>query len=248
MAKSDRKLLYYVVYVLILLFGVFGGFVIFDRLLMPAFTRGGGTLSIPDITGIPSGDAEQIAKKGGFDFQVMREEHNDSVPEGYIISQRPTPGSPAKKGRRISVVVSLSEALAVVPDVAGQHYRSAMLDIEKAGLQVRDTVFEHSDSVDREMTIGTSPEIGEELILGSSVDIIVSMGAEKGLVEVPNFMGQTLDDAKALAQSEGMILIVQYRKIPSVPEKTVYRQGTDPGTLVERGNSIYVVVARSEEE
>ncbi|MGC9314389.1 MAG: PASTA domain-containing protein [bacterium] len=248
MANGDRKLLYYAIYALILLLGVFGGFVIFDRLLMPAFTRGGGTLTIPDITGIPAGDAEQIAKKGGFDFLVMREEHNDSVPEGYIISQRPTPGSPAKKGRRISVVVSLSEALAVVPDVAGQHYRSAMLDIEKAGLQVRDTVFEHSDSVDREMIIGTSPEIGEELILGSSVDIIVSMGAERGLVKVPNFMGQTLDDAKSLAQSEGLILLIQYRKIPSVPEKTVYRQGTDPGTLVERGNSIYVVVARSEEE
>jgi len=248
MAKGNRKLLYYAIYTAILFVGILGGFIIFDRVLMPAFTHGGGTLTIPDITGIPSGDAEQIAKKGGFDYQVIREEHNDSVPEGYIISQRPTPSSPAKKGRRISVVVSLSEALAIVPDVAGQHYRAAMLEIEKAGLQVRDTVFEHSDSVDREMTIGTSPEIGEELILGSSVDIIISMGAERGLVKVPNFMGQTLDDAKSLAQSEGLILIIQYRKIPSVPEKTVYRQGTDPGTLVERGNSIYVVVARSEEE
>ncbi len=248
MTDGKQKLLNYLIYTLILLIGILAGFMIFDRLLMPMFTRGGGTIEIPDVTGIPVGDAQRITENGGFDFRIMREEHSDSVPEGHVISQRPDPGSSAKKGRRISVVVSLSEAVTKVPDVGSQHYRSAILEIEKTGLRVRDTIWEHSDSMANEMTIGTIPPVGEELIIGASVDIIISLGSEKGLVRVPNFMGQTLEDAKELARGEGLFIVAQFRKIPSVPENTVYRQATEHGTLVERGSTIYVVVARPEKE
>lgn len=248
MASKHRKLLYYLIYGVIAMVGVLAGFLIFDRLLMPAFTRGGGTVQIPDVTGISVGEAEQIAESGGFEFRVLREEHSDSVKEGYIISQRPEPGSPAKKGRRISVVVSLSQALAKVPEVANQHYRSAIIEIEKAGFELHDTIWQNSDTIPNEMVIGTSPEIGEKLIVGSAVDIIVSKGSEEALVEVPNFMGQTLENAEELAKSVGLILKAKFRNIPSMPENTVYRQGTERGTLVERGSTIYVIVARPEGE
>jgi serine/threonine-protein kinase len=248
MGEKKRKLISYAIYTAILLFGILVGFIIFDRVLMPVYTKSGGTVSIPDVTGIPAGDAQQIAKKGGFEFRIMREEHSDSVPEGFVISQRPEPGAPAKKGRRISVVVSLSEAITTVPNVADVHIAKAILQIEQAGLRVRDTIYQNSDSIKNEMVIGTMPDIGEELIVGSSVDIIVSLGSERGLVVVPNFMGQNIDHAKELARSEGLFIVASYRRIPSVPENTVYRQDTEPSARVERGSTIYVVVAKSEGE
>ena len=214
---------------------------------MPAYTRAGGKISIPDVTGVSLEESEKIARDGGFEFRIMREEHSDSIPEGHVISQRPEPGSPAKKGRRISVVVSLSAATAPVPELAGIHFRAAQLLIEKAGLNPGEIIPEHSDSIEKEKVLYSEPPAGEELYLGSKVDLYVSMGSETGLVKVPNFMGQLLADAKELARQEGLFLAVQYRKIPSVPENTVYRQGTDPGALVERGNSIFVIVARPKE-
>jgi len=246
--ERQRKVLYLLICIAAFGVGLVIGIIIFDRVLVPAFTRGGGTISIPDVTGIPVGEAENIAKEGGFAFRIMREEHSDSIPETFVISQRPEAGSPAKKGRRISVVVSLSVAVVQVPDITGQHFRTAQLAIEKTGLKVGEILYENSDSVSKEKVINTAPPSGSELLIGSMVDLIVSTGAEKGLVRVPNFMGQTIEDARELATREGLFLKYQFRKIPSVPENTVYRQGTEHGALVERGSTIYVVVARPDGE
>ncbi len=242
-----KKILNILAYLAIFSVGAIAGVVLFDRVLMPAYTRGGGTQTIPDVTGVTVEDAERIARKGGFDFRVMRLEHSDSIPENYIISQRPLAGSPAKKGRRISVVVSLSAASAIIPDVVGKHFRSAQLEIERVGLKVGEIVHEHSESVATEMVIATSPLPGRELDLGSKVDLIVSMGPETGLIRVPNFMGQLIADADETARRNGLILRAKYRKIPTVPANTVYTQSIDPGALVERGSTIIVIVARGDD-
>ena len=141
----------------IFIVGLIAGVVVFDRVLMPSFTTGSGTRLIPDVTGLTQEEAENIARESGFDFRVLRKEHSDSIPEGYVISQRPVPGSPAKKGRRISVVTSLSAASTPVPDVIFMHFRSAQLTIERSGLKIGQIIYQHSDTIRKETVITTSP-------------------------------------------------------------------------------------------
>ncbi len=247
MDSNKKNILNIGLYLFALLVGLIAGFTIFDRVLMPTFTRSKGVREIPNVVGIPVEEAERIATQSGFDFVVTRREHSDSIPETFVISQRPDPGTTAKKGRRISVVVSLSVEIVEVPNIAGVHLRQAEIEVDAVGLVVGKTEFAVSDSVEKDKVISTVPPIGAQVDVGDTVNLLVSLGAERALVKVPNFMGQKIDEAYTLAESEGLELIVKYRRIPSMQPKTVYRQSPDPGTTVERGNAIVVIVAQGEE-
>jgi serine/threonine-protein kinase len=246
MNPKQKTALNRLLYILIFFVGIIIGVGAFDRLFMPLVIHGKGGAEIPDVVGIPEEQARNLAERKGFDFKVLRSEHSDSIPEGQVISQRPEAGSKAKKGRRISVVTSLSVKIAEVPDVKNIHFRTAQIQIEKQGLKVGDISYESSDSFKSEFVISTTPEAGDSLPLGSKVNMLVSAGSDTGLVKVPNFTGQLIDDAEELGRREGIYVIGRYRKIPSVPANTIYSQGTAPGTLVKRGNVVYVVVARGE--
>ena len=247
MNERTGKILRWALILVLFGVGIFVGIVVFDKFIMRAYTRSGQTGPIPDVVGSEVDSARIVAERDGFELFVARKEHNDTIPEGIIISQRPEPGSTAKKGRRISAVVSLSSASGIVPDLSGIHRRAASLEIEKAGFSVGEIIEEYSDSVHREMVISTVPDSGTEIRLGSRVDLVVSKGPEEGLVPVPNFMGQLIEDAKDLAEQTGLKLEANYREIPSVPDNTVYRQTPGPGTRVERGNVVVVIVAREKE-
>lgn len=247
MTPKIIKTIYVILYLIAIAAGLFIGMAIFDRVVMPTFTRSGSTRKIPDLSGISEDRARGIAKQTGFDLFVSRREHSDSIPENFIVSQRPTAGLPAKKGRRISVVVSLSIKISPVPKVAGVHFRQAILTIDKAGFFASEPIYEHSDSFDKEIAIRTDPPAGTEIEVGDSVDLVVSLGSEKTLVRVPNFMGQKIDDAMKTGEDEGLVVIVKYRRIPTMQPKTVYRQSLDPGTRVERGSAVIVIVAQGEE-
>ena len=247
MSPKLRKIVHVILYLIAIAAGLFVGMAIFDRVMMPAFTRSKSTRKIPDLAGVSEDRAREIAEDAGFDLFVARREHSDSIPENFIISQRPAAGLPAKKGRRISVVVSLSTRTSTVPKVAGVHFRQAILTIDKAGFFACEPTYEHSDSFDKDIAIRTDPPAGSEIEIGDSVDLVVSLGSEKALVQVPNFMGQKIDDATKTGEDAGLVVIVKYRRIPTMQPKTVYRQSLDPGTRVERGSAVIVIVAQGEE-
>lgn len=241
------RVIHFLVYALVLAIGLTAGFIVFDRVLMPAFTRSKGVREIPDVVNLSETDAEVVASSFGFDFRVSRKEYSDSIAENIVISQRPEPGSKAKKGRRISVVVSLSTELVQIPDVSSAHIRQARLELDAFGLFPGENIYENSDSVEKDIVIATSPPIGSEVEIGDSVDIIVSLGSERALVKVPNFMGQKVENAQEIANNVGLGLIIQHRRIPSMQAGTVYRQSPEAGVILERGNAVVVIVAQGEE-
>jgi serine/threonine-protein kinase len=247
MSPELHKIIKTVLYLVAIAVGLFIGIAIFDRAIMPTFTRSRGTREIPELTGISEEHAREIADKCGYDLFVSRREHSDSILENFVISQRPVPGSLAKKGRRISIVVSLSVELAHIPDIENIHFRQAILAVNRAGFLVGDKILEHSDSVDKDLIIRTDPPVGTEIEVGDSVDLIVSLGSEKALVRVPNFMGQKIDEVRKIGKGMGIVIVVKYRRIPTMQPETVYRQSLESGTLIERGNTVIVIVAQKEE-
>jgi len=247
MTLKLKKILNALLLVLFLVIGIFAGIAVFDRLLMPTFIRGGGTILIPDIVGVHADTAETFIRKRGFNFRISREEHSDSVKQGYIISQIPEPDSPAKKGRRISVVISSGTAMDTVPDLYNWNIRKASLQIEKSGFKVGEIEYISSDSITKDFVISTNPAAGEFVRLGSKIHIQVSLGAESELIPAPNFVGQSVENIEEFAEDCGVRVVMIYRKIPSVPDKTVYSQNIKPGTPVAKGSQIRVIVAREKE-
>ncbi|HHS50105.1 MAG TPA: PASTA domain-containing protein [candidate division Zixibacteria bacterium] len=244
MNRKLAKILYRLIYLVALAGGIIGGVMIFDRVLMTSFTRARGVREIPDVVGMSESEAATISRDSGFDFIVSRREYSDSIPETFVISQRPSPGTMAKKGRRVSVVISLSSEIFEIPEVTNIHYRQARLELDAMSLIVGETTREHCDTIQRDFVIATNPPMGAQAEAGDTVDLIVSLGSERAILVVPNFMGQSIEQAEKIAKEEGLELIINYRIIPTMQAKTIYRQAPEPGARVERGSSITVIAVQ----
>ncbi|MEE1132423.1 MAG: PASTA domain-containing protein, partial [Caryophanon sp.] len=69
-------------------------------------SKGSNTAQVADLTGYGQSALEQYARSSGFNINVSREEHSDTVEAGDVISQTPSAGSSLEVGSTINVVRS----------------------------------------------------------------------------------------------------------------------------------------------
>lgn len=145
-----------------------------------AFVLAGGgaylalTKPVPDVTGMAPSEARAELVDAGFADVTTTEEFSDSVPRGDVVSQDPGPGSRARSGQAVSIVVSRGEPKEV-PSLAGERVSSATGAVSSLDLEVS-TVSEPSDTVPEGVVISQEPSPGEILEEGDVVSLVVSSG------------------------------------------------------------------------
>src|SRR3712207_3088764 len=108
---------------------------------------------------------------------ALTEDHNDTVPDGVVISSDPAPGRRAIRGSGVTVVISLGRP--VVPDVeAGTTSEEAERAIQEADLSPRwnEAAKEFDDTVPVGAVIGLRPAPGTVLTVGAPVTVVISKG------------------------------------------------------------------------
>ena len=151
-------------------------------------------LVAPELVGKSISDVLASTEYG--DFNIVEEEgiYSDTVAEGIITEQEPKAGRTMQTST-IYVTVSLGAKTTELEDVKGLEERNATLRLEDAGFVVSPT-YEVSDAVTEGYVIRMSPEAGTPLKSGEIVSIVVSLGPEEVMVEVPNLLGLNRDDVQ----------------------------------------------------
>ncbi|TLM99384.1 MAG: PASTA domain-containing protein, partial [Actinobacteria bacterium] len=62
--------------------------------------------SVPDVTGRPQAEAQQLLADAGFRVGTVTTEVSQAVPDGNVISQKPAARAQAGRGKRIDLVVA----------------------------------------------------------------------------------------------------------------------------------------------
>src|SRR5439155_7597416 len=162
--------------------------------------------------------------------------YSTSVAAGRIVSQSRSGNAP--QGSAIDVVVSKGLPPTPIPDVAGEKQRPATKALEHAGFTVTLRIG-FSNSVPKGTAIGTEPPIGRQAPYGSAITLIVSVGPET--FPCPNFVGMTLDGARAVAKAHG--LAVAALPVPGARDHTILTQVPSPGETVRYGATITLYYA-----
>lgn len=132
-------------------------------------SKGREPLEVTDFTGKPADDAVKDLTGKGLEVDATRQENDDTVPKGSVISQSPSSGT-LFKGDKVTLVVSKGPELVEVPDVQGKQEAQARRILEDAGFQVK---------VDRFMggIFGTvrsqNPAAGSEQPKNTTVTLVV---------------------------------------------------------------------------
>jgi eukaryotic-like serine/threonine-protein kinase len=190
-------------------------------------------ITLPDLARRPAGAAAGELRRLDIRFR-QESETSLTVAKGNVIRTSPARGTVLKADQVVTVVVSAGRPRVEVPDVAGQPVEDAEAALAGSHLKVRaEVVFD--DDVPEGRVVGTDPGAGSEAAWGSTVVLRVSKGPD--LVEVPQVVGLTRDEATARLEAAGLEASFVFPVGSRVVE-----QSPGPGEQAERGSAVRLLL------
>ncbi|MEU9385251.1 Stk1 family PASTA domain-containing Ser/Thr kinase [Streptomyces sp. NPDC048279] len=196
------------------------------------------TVKVPETQGRTQARARALLKAEGLEPGMVTREFSDDVPRGSVISTDPGAGSERHAGTAIALVVSKGSPVDV-PDVTGEDLDEARQELQEAGLKVTVSATEVTSEYDQGQVARQTPAGDARAAEGDTVTLTLSKGPE--MVEVPDVVGATVDDATKLLKQSGF-QVKEDRGLLGLFGDTVKRQSVDAGEQAPKGSTITITV------
>lgn len=248
MTKQSFFRLYLPLGIGIAIVGVIAGVLLMDKIIMPlAVGKHRGNAIVPRIINITPNEARKLLKEAGLNIQKDGEEYSDSIQPGSITSQKPGEGKEVKKGRTVYYMESRGAEVVKVPELKGVTLRQAQVTLKRAGLETGKVRYSYDENIPTECIISSTPDPGVSCLRGSMVDLLMSRGKEPTDARVPNLVGESLENSTEALENSGVELgTVTYRVRKELVPNTIISQSLAPGSKVDRGAKINLVVSSLE--
>ncbi|MCM1974846.1 Stk1 family PASTA domain-containing Ser/Thr kinase [Streptomyces sp. G1] len=202
-------------------------------------SKGPQVVKVPDVAGYSLDKARERLKAEGLEPGMVTREFDDTVPRGFVVSTTPQAGTERRSGSAVALVVSKGRPVDV-PDVTGENLEDAKEELEEAGLKVK--VADEpvtSAEFDKGEVAAQTPEPGSQAVSGDTVTLTLSKGPE--MVEVPDVVGEKVDDAKAELEAAGF-QVDEDRGLLGLFGDTVESQSVEGGETAPKGSTITIKI------
>jgi beta-lactam-binding protein with PASTA domain len=202
----------------------------------------GKTVPTPDLIAMSQSEAEQVLGKAGLTLEVREEAFSEDVPAGRILGSDPAPGDGVREQGTVGVTLSRGPERYPVPDVTGLSPAEATEAITQANLTPGASVQVFDDQITAGEVVGTDPRIGTDLRPGASVGLLISKGPKP--VRVPDLKGRKANAAKRALTGDGLTPVVTEKFSESVPDGVVIGVKPEPGTVLDSGSEVELVISK----
>ena len=142
-----------------------------------------------------------------------------------------------KRGRRISVIVSLGAQGTSVPVLEGVTARQAQLLLEGAGLRAGRVAKVFTEETSKDLVVASDPP-GETLVeQGTVVNLLVSLGPRPQSYLLPDLVGNDVQDVARGLREEGFLVEIREGG-PKQKPGLVSAQEPAPGHRVSPRDSV----------
>jgi serine/threonine-protein kinase len=190
------------------------------------------------------GTSEEVAlgllSDDNFEVEVIRVP-NVRVERGIVFDQDPIAGELAAPGGLVTITVSTGGDYVVVPEITGSLVEQIGLQLYTYQLGVGEVVGRQDRNSIAGEILEQFPPPGEEVALGTLVDVVVSEGPPP--VNVPDVRGLAEGEATMILRDAGF-QVVSVRTYSSARSGTVVSTNPRADTEAEYGSEIRVVVSR----
>ncbi|MBM0045959.1 Stk1 family PASTA domain-containing Ser/Thr kinase [Anaerococcus sp. mt242] len=208
------------------------------------------TIEVPMLLNLDQEQAVNELERRGLKANISRTEESDEYEIGKVMSQDPEQNTKVDRGTTVNLVISGGREVEV-PDLRNMTLSQADETLKEVGLRLGRTNPQSSDNVEKDLILSQTPRSYSKLQAGSEVDVVVSTGPDQRVntVEVPNLIGKSEQDAKAVINQYGLNLRdVKYQNSSSVEKGFVISQSIANGTQVANNSNIDLVVSLGAEE
>ncbi len=195
-------------------------------------------LTTPNLVGMYY--SQVISDPTYADFNIVEGEYvyNESIDAGKIIEQSPEGNRKIDVGGTITVTVSRGAKTFQLPDYVNKEARQVKIELERLGITCVENTPEFNDEVPNGYVLRTEPAAGASLTAGDTVTLTVSKGPEVVLVEMPDLMGRSENEALTLLEAAGLNWEpVVYEEYDGTPGQVIY-QSVEAHTEVEKGTIV----------
>ncbi len=201
---------------------------------------------VPTVEGETLPRAQELLDARGLEPGTIKQTNSDTVESGRVVSQDPGPNAQVPEGTKVALTVSIGKAQVTVPQVSGMPEQDALAKLRQEGLVPADRQQESSDQYDNGVVIRTMPAGGETVEKGAKISYVVSAGQAK--VRVKPVVGKTESDARFTLEEQSFKVLVLRKFSDSTPEGIVMEQDPGPGTELEKGAEVTIVVSKGPQE
>lgn len=229
-----------------ILFAVASVFVIMTAwLIFSIVTRNLGNTSgasdemtMPNIIGMTLDDVKE--KYPDLNLDIDRQYSTD-YPENEVMDQKTPAGRTIKKSTIVNIVISNGPQKVEVDDYANLSAQDAQIKLEKKGLKPK-LVYVNDDEVAKDIVIKTEPAAHSEVSQGTVVKVYVSNGKLVKAVNVPKFVGMTIEGARKEAEDKNLKIKEVSGSSNEYKEGEVIKQSIDANSVVNEETEIEVTV------
>ena len=173
-------------------------------------THHGRSSTVPSVTGKTYDEAEKLLTKSGFDVEIQDSIYVVGLPPLSVIKQIPEGDDIVKTNRTVYLTINRAVPPVVeMPNLVGYSFRNAEMVLKNMGLRLGDTTFKPDfakNSVLEQWYNGAIITPGTKLSMGSSISLVLGDGVGKTEFAVPMIVGMTFGQAKALLETNGLVM------------------------------------------
>ena len=199
------------------------------------------SLTLDDYVNQPLASVAAALDALGLPYRPIAEE-NPLVNEDFVFKTVPAAGTVIAEGQVIELYYNPTKALVAVPNVAGATIEEARNILGAAGFAIREET-ELSDLAEG-LVIRTEPEAEALVAQDTTILVVISGGPDQ--VPIPaSVIGDEVDVARSLLESAEYGLVVEVREQvdEAIPAGIVISTEPAPNTLVNRGETVVLVVS-----
>jgi len=200
------------------------------------------TVKVPAIIGLKINEAEKIITDNNLILQVVDSQYSDTIPIDCIITQSPQADTTVKTRSIVTAVISNGSSNVSVPDLTGKTIDIAKDTLKDISLYISD-ITEVENIAAPGTILSQDPQPNALLPPNSGIKVTISTGT---FVIVPNLIGLSLDEAKNLINSSGLVLykVDVIDSNVNAPSQTVLYQYPMPGFKVKQDGQIRLQVKK----
>ena len=221
--------------------------------MMGWFSGSSDEIKVPDFAGKTLEEAQAEAEELGLKIEEGDEVYSPDQEKGLITSQSPSAGSMVSEGRVITVNISLGKKDGVVPRIIDMDYKAAEEYLQSFGFELR-IVKTVTSTKPEGVIVSQSIDAGTTADSGTKIDVEISDGKGKEMVQVPSVVGKDVDIAKSELDKAGFkISGISYEENASYQKNLVIRitdesgKEVSAGSELEEGSNINIIVSKGSE-
>ena len=130
------------------------------------------------VVGLTSEEATQKIDELGLEIQYEYEEVEDETQIGKVLEQSIQENQEIAKGTTVTIKVAVSKQKVIVPNVVGMNINEVIQKITSMGLPINATG-QYSNDVEKDVIISQMIPEGQEVNIGTTIEVLVSLGKEQ---------------------------------------------------------------------